>query len=91
MNDDMVERATAWLAEVDAAYADGGYAAGDGPEPPVDEMYWLLEQRRVLRYLLAESRWWAAKVRREQDEHAEDEWRFPWESETTTGSGRDAT
>lgn len=42
----LVESATKWAAEVRAAYADGGYAAGDGPSAPLDEVSYLLDFRR---------------------------------------------
>lgn len=46
--DDLFASAVSWVAEVNAAYADGGYAAGDGPNPPLDEMEWLLDEYRRL-------------------------------------------
>jgi hypothetical protein len=49
---DLERSARAWVAEVEAAYADGGYAAGDGPRPPLDEMAWLLAERDHLRAAL---------------------------------------
>lgn len=34
MTTDRIARIRKWAEEVNAAYADGGYAAGDGPNPP---------------------------------------------------------
>lgn len=42
----LIERIEAQCAQVEAAYNDGGYAAGDGPDFMLDEVQWLLGQRR---------------------------------------------
>ena len=42
---ELLAKAEAWIAEVEDAYRDGGYAHGDGPTPPLDEMIWLLAER----------------------------------------------
>ena len=48
-DDDLLASARRWVEEVEAAYADGGYAAGDGPSPPLDEVIWLLAEVDRLR------------------------------------------
>lgn len=51
---DLLAKAEAWVAEVSAAYDDGGYASGDGPTAPLDEMEWLIaERKKALRIIEA--------------------------------------
>ena len=46
---DLEQSARDWLDEVTAAYADGGYASGDGPAAPVEEVEYLLAEVERLR------------------------------------------
>lgn len=50
--EDATERLRAWATEVEAAYADGGYAAGDGPTVPLDEVLAVLAENERLRAAL---------------------------------------
>lgn len=44
MAENMEQRARELVAHVQGVYDDGGYAAGDSPPFPLDEMQWLLDE-----------------------------------------------
>jgi len=49
LTEEQLDAAQRWVDEVERAYADGGYAAGDGPPAPLDEMVALLAENKRLR------------------------------------------
>ena len=49
LTEQQLDAAQRWVNEVQRAYEEGGYAAGDGPSAPLEEMVALLAEVRALR------------------------------------------